>query len=381
MIDKYFADMFIDKIGEYMDDKFMVFNTQGIIIAATEPERVGTFHEASFNMMKNNQDMIIVRDDEVNKYLGVKPGIDMTIRHENEILGGVGVTGPVEQSMPLITMAKLIIEVMLDYELYKEANQQKLSKIDLLGKLLLDYSKESEEKLLPIAQNLNLKTYIPRVCILFKDVNEADSSQQIYRIISNYHKIEAQDILFINKSKEVVLFKTLPFVKKDIFTEYRAYLLAFINPLRETFLRNSLPVFDYFGSMQTHMEYYKYSYKHCQWLEYMHNVRGFFYDHINEYIEYLIPATELNGIYDSIAGLMTPSMKQNFEELFSSLKRNNYNLVQASNELHMHKNTLVFRLDKYRDLFMMNPMQYSSDRDFFDSFISYFKKVKKGSKN
>ena len=41
MIDRYFAERFIEKIGQYMDERFMVFNTNGVIIAATETERVG----------------------------------------------------------------------------------------------------------------------------------------------------------------------------------------------------------------------------------------------------------------------------------------------------------------------------------------------------
>ena len=47
MLEKEFAQRFIEKISEYTDLKFMVFNTEGIIIAATEKERVGVFHEAS----------------------------------------------------------------------------------------------------------------------------------------------------------------------------------------------------------------------------------------------------------------------------------------------------------------------------------------------
>lgn len=51
MLEKEFAQRFIEKISEYTDLKFMVFNTEGIIIAATEKERVGVFHEASYNMI------------------------------------------------------------------------------------------------------------------------------------------------------------------------------------------------------------------------------------------------------------------------------------------------------------------------------------------
>ena len=74
--------------------------SEGIIIAATEEERVGVFHEASYNMIKNGLRQIVVYPEDVPKYLGVKNGVDMTIVHNNKIVGGIGVTGLPEVSIP-----------------------------------------------------------------------------------------------------------------------------------------------------------------------------------------------------------------------------------------------------------------------------------------
>ena len=67
MIDKDFAEQFIEKLDKYVDYKFMIFNTEGIIIAATEQERVGVFHEASYNMITQGLDRIIVQPEDVKK--------------------------------------------------------------------------------------------------------------------------------------------------------------------------------------------------------------------------------------------------------------------------------------------------------------------------
>lgn len=360
-----------------MDEKFMVFNTNGVIIAATEQDRVGVFHEASYNMICNNMDMITVTPDEVRNYLGVKPGIDMLIRHNGEIMGGIGITGGIKESMPLITLARLTIESMLDYEIYKEKANLKHSQFEELCEMLINYEKQDESKLIMKAKQLNYLTHIPRIAILFIVPDGFGDPNEVFEIIQNYEKLESQDILFMQKRREIVLFKTLPFVKRDIFSGYQDYLDELLTPLQNIFLRRQLPVFRYIGSMQTHLEYYKFAYRHCLWMKDMGYNQRLFYDYMISYVMDLVPPTEINGIYDSISGLLEGDMKQNFVEIFSALGRTNYNMVAASRELHIHKNTLIFHLDKYRELYNMNPMQSSRDRSFCDLFVTFLKQYKK----
>ena len=39
--------------------------------------------------------------------------------------------------------------------------------------------------------------------------------------------------------------------------------------------------------------------------------------------------------------------------------------------LHVHKNTLVYRLDKIREILNMNPLAKNSDREFMECFYYY----------
>ena len=64
-------------------------------------------------------------------------------------------------------------------------------------------------------------------------------------------------------------------------------------------------------------------------------------------------------------------MTESYGEIVGILERNNYNLVASSKELYIHKNTLIFRLNKIRDFLGLNPIQNAGDRAFMD-FLSYY---------
>ena len=61
----------------------------------------------------------------------------------------------------------------------------------------------------------------------------------------------------------------------------------------------------------------------------------------------------------------------NYLETIGALIEKEYNLNNASDWLHVHKNTLVYRLDKIREILNMNPLAKNSDREFMECFYYY----------
>lgn len=373
MIDKDFAEQFIEKLDKYVDYKFMIFNTEGIIIAATEQERVGVFHEASYNMITQGLDRIIVQPEDVKKYLGVKHGVDMTIWNNNKIVGGIGITGKPEEVMSIITIAKISLETMLDYEMFKEANTLRNNEWDEFCNLLLKSDSKDTSHLHQLAQRQLINTELPHFAVVFDLLDEDCDRKQILGIIQASSGFSNQDIAFINKRQEIVLFKTINYPRNRIFYEYKGYMQHFLLPIYEKLLKLQQSFQYYIGSMQDKPENYKFSYRHCVWLKDNEKPRCYFYDYMNEYLQSLIPTLELYGVFNSLGNLMTPSARQDFVEMITALNTCNYNLVESSQMLHVHKNTLIFHLNKIRDLFNINPIQNGEDRAFTDSLCRYLK--------
>ncbi|HBE86333.1 MAG TPA: hypothetical protein DDW53_14450 [Lachnoclostridium sp.] len=61
-------------------------------------------------------------------------------------------------------------------------------------------------------------------------------------------------------------------------------------------------------------------------------------------------------------------------EIAGALIKTNYNLVTASKELFVHKNTLLYRYNKVKDILNINPIESSSDRFFLEAFYSFLRK-------
>ena len=372
-LNKDFANRFIEKIKEDSDYKFMVFNKEGIIIAATEEDRVGVFHEASYNMIKNKLKYIVVHPEDVKKYLGVKNGVDMTIFHKGNIVGGIGITGIPEEVTPVLTVAKIAFEAMLDYEIVKEQNILKDNDWNEFCSLLIRSDSQDSGRLSQLAEQQNLNTRLPRFCIVFDLLETESDRKNLLKTIKNSPGFTPQDIAFISRNHEIVIFKTIKAPMDRMFYTYQDQIRHFLLPIYDKFLKNQDSFQFYVGSMQQKLINYKFSYSHCIWLKEQNKTRCFFYNHLNDYTKYLTPRLELYGAFDSIGEMMDSDAKQELIDTTLALNACNYNLVKASQMLHIHKNTLILHLNKIRELYNINPMQNHDDRLFLDYLCYYLK--------
>lgn len=367
-LDKRFSEMFIEKIKRRTDYHFIIINQEGFIIAATEKERVGVFHEASYVMMRNGIDMIVVRPEELNNYLGAKPGIDVPIIIEGETIGALGITGIAEEVRPIVTVVKMTIESMLEYEILKEKTNKKNSEREAFFSLLLSERMGKSDQLINMAHRLGYSPDVMRVAIVF--IIEGANSTTVSQIMES-EKFTNQDFAFLNKESEVVVFHRLKEKPEQLLSTYRQSVKEFLEPICREFSRYKIGYKYYIGSMQNNLNNYFFAYAHCGWLSDNDFAGEFFYNHIEDYVKDQIPILELSGIYQAVLSLFENDMVENYAGIVSVLERNNYNLVSSSKELFLHKNTLIFRLNKIRDFMDLNPIQNADDRAFMD-YLSFY---------
>ena len=85
----------------------------------------------------------------------------------------------------------------------------------------------------------------------------------------------------------------------------------------------------------------------------------------------LVPFMEITRIFDVYNEYLSDEMRNSIIETIGNLEKNNYNLNTTSKELFIHKNTLIFRFNKIKSLFDINPVQEPADRNFI-SYLTYF---------
>ena len=58
MIDKTFAEKFIERITRYTDFNINIMDEKGIIIASRDKKRVGQYHEIAYRLIVGTEELI-----------------------------------------------------------------------------------------------------------------------------------------------------------------------------------------------------------------------------------------------------------------------------------------------------------------------------------
>ena len=368
------ARKFIERLTLYTNYNINIMDERGIIIASRNPERIGTFHEIAFDIIKNRKSIVEVTDE--NRFLGVLPGVNLLLTPNGKACGVIGVTGQPAEVKPIAMIVKMSMETMLEYEMEKEKLHKRQSLKERFAQSLLYDSETNLSELSSMAKMLHYNDETLRIPILCSPEKEIDG-EEILKKIKSGSRHTSQDMSFLTRKKQILIFKTLP-ARENLIADYKFIISEYLSEFLQEALGQDTKYHFYVGTIQNSLNQYKKAYEHCLWLE--QNIKStstgiYFYDYIDEYMKDLTPLTELHSIFHVLPeSLLSEKFIKNYVKLLGSLKKNNYNLVTASKDLYIHKNTLAFRLDKIRQEFNLNPLQETKAREFMEYFYYYLKK-------
>ncbi|QHQ59614.1 hypothetical protein Ana3638_01380 [Anaerocolumna sedimenticola] len=378
MLDSVFAQRFIEKIKKYTDYNINIMDEKGIIIASRTESRIGTFHEIAYRIVHGEEDEIIV--DKNNQFVGVKAGINVAFFYKNKKMGVIGITGEPSEIRPISLIIRMSMETMLEYEIYKEERFQRRNiKEQFLNRILYGEN-VTEEELGEYADRLNLKGELIRIPILIRFKEKSDLAERILSGIREKHLTSPQDIISVTRNNCIIIFKHFDGKLLDLMQTYKIFVGESISQILQYLKTINIDYTLYTGSFQNNFTQYRISYLHCKWL--FENIKTdnnsyFFYDYLEEYLKSLLPLTELNGIFEIFKIQFDDKFIDNYIEVISALAPTDYNLAEGSKHIHIHKNTMSYRLDKLRIALGMNPLFSHQERIFFTNFNDYLVKTKK----
>lgn len=369
------AKKFIERLTLYTNYNINIMDERGIIIASRNPDRIGTFHEIAFDIIRNQKPLIEVSEED--RFIGVLPGVNLLLSPNGKPCGVIGVTGKPSEVKPVAMIIKMSMETMLEYEIQKEQAYKRRSLKEGFAHELLYETNASAVELSNMAKKLNYNDEILRIPILCSPEKEINEEQILTKIKSGSNHT-SQDMSFLTRKKQILIFKTLP-SRRNLIADYKFIISEYLSEFLQEILDQDIKYHFYVGTIQNNLAQYKKAYEHCLWLE--ENIKTastgiFFYDYVDNYFKDMIPLTELHHIFHCIPeNLLDKKFIANYTELIDTLKENNYNMVTSSKALYVHKNTLAFRLDKIKQALNMNPIQVDRDRDFME-YLQYYLKNK-----
>ena len=109
-----------------------IMNTSGIIVASSEHERVGSYHQGAMEVVQTGK-VVNIRSDHLDRYPGAKAGCNMPLRVNGTIIGVVGIGGDPEE---IRDIAHLLEVYTAKYYQMEAMLQPKLTETTLRSRLL-----------------------------------------------------------------------------------------------------------------------------------------------------------------------------------------------------------------------------------------------------
>ena len=369
MIRPEMAQKFIDQITDYTEYNINIMDESGVIIASRNPNRIGTYHEAANRIIRGSEDILVIEDDKI--YPGVLPGINMAIIVNGKKEGVVGVTGDPAHIREVALVTRLAIEAMLKYEKQQEDILLRQGRKESFFQLLLRVEDADPAELRSAANILGYDESYLRVPILCR-ISDDTPADRILESIRANRTHWSQDLSTILDDSHVLVFRTLR-EKGAKNYHLRDDILSYMENTISRMDRSGVKADFFVGTPQKAFSQYIHAYHHAKWLEKKfrnkENATGpsrvrFFYDSTAEYFYSVIPKDELHRVFYQYNSQLKDEDRRQLAETINALIQTNFNLTESAKHLYVHKNTMVYRYNKIKDMLDIDPIRNSSDRTF-----------------
>ncbi|HIX16015.1 MAG TPA: helix-turn-helix domain-containing protein [Candidatus Hungatella pullicola] len=370
-MDDGLAKKLIDKLSDLTEYNISIIDENGKVVASKMEEHIGAFHETAFGIIKGKADSITV--DISDPDTGVKEGIYMALYVNKCKTGVVGINGDPKKIRSVAGIIRLSIETMLEFELYRNNNMRKFTVKERFMRTLF-YSDDFERQdLEQYFTELKLNQHLVRIPVLIQISDSSTHAVPITKQLEGSSLFSKEDFIGITNDGTIVLFKSISCHITTVMQDYKyilgEYLTCFFNYARVCGLSYSL----YIGPMENDIMQYRQAYLYCRWLQKNIGKTGtyYFYDYLVKYLESMASQQEYNAMFLYFKQGLGQKFIDNYIEIMAALIEKDYNLAKASDILHIHKNTLIYRLDKIREILNMNPLTSNSEREFMECFYFY----------
>lgn len=329
-----------------------IIGNDGIIIASSNKNRENTYHEGARICASSNRNIVITKENQ-HMYRGSKSGVNMPITYNNRVIGVVGITGTAEEVIPYGPLVKELVEMIINEMDSRIAKTSKInSRKEFFKDIIQDNDFKDMDSYIARAKLLEIDLEVPRKMIFLKLLDSNRINYQNIEIL--FRDIFNNEILNINNDKLV--------------------LMNSCNSVDELIKKL---LFELESNLDEKIKYYFIIGEECKNLVDYHNV----YSSMSV-IESIIPNdTSEKVIYMRdyeirllINGLSKESKKMYIskyinvfsgknkasKELLRTIKVyfiNNMKVSDTAKSMYMHRNTVMYRLNKFKDLYGLDLSQ------------------------
>ncbi|GAA0336893.1 sugar diacid recognition domain-containing protein [Bacillus carboniphilus] len=130
LLNENLAQRIVEEVKKLMNEEVIVTDIEGIIRASTNPSRIGEFHEGAVLAIRDKQ-AIHMTEEKVKKLKGVRFGIVLPLMIHEKPLGVIGITGKPEVVAPYGQLLKRVTELFIQENSYREEQERLTRELEL----------------------------------------------------------------------------------------------------------------------------------------------------------------------------------------------------------------------------------------------------------
>ncbi|MFO6423192.1 sugar diacid recognition domain-containing protein [Motilimonas sp. KMU-193] len=335
-----------------------VMDERGYIIGSGDPARLQQKHEGA-KLAITEQRMVEIDHATAANLKGVKPGINLPIIYLDKVIGVIGVSGEPSQVRQYAELVKMTAELIVEQaDLMSQVQWNKRHREELVLQLI-DPAPINLDQTYSVAQRLQIDLEKPRVATIFKvipDQNTAFSLEHLQQLVQLLEYPERDNLVGILSvsNNEVVVLKPISVSANGWLRESENkridQLLKRINKLGKFTINMVLG--EYFPGPRGLAQSFETARLTMDALG--NNKGGVFYyqDHKLPVIMSTIlaepwKAQQLRQPYDL---LCQHDPKQTLLKTLVAFFEYNCDFTHTCEKLHIHRNTLRYRIDKVESI-------------------------------
>ncbi|AEV30115.1 sugar diacid utilization regulator [Sphaerochaeta pleomorpha str. Grapes] len=228
------ADEIVKELSNLTKLKLNIVNSDAIIIANSDPQRVGDFHEATKKIIDEKLDELVVMD--TAQYKGTCAGTNLPIVIDHQIVGVVGITGPYKEAVSYGKIIKKMTEILIQgKERENEKTRNKIARTRFQIEWICNAQTEVSEALKERGRDFGIDITVHRR-IMVISLNEIKGESSPYSKLINLDSIEdsiEREILLLHASNTA--FKTSNVLVATLIAPSDAKLLSVAENLLKKF--------------------------------------------------------------------------------------------------------------------------------------------------
>lgn len=337
MLTHEIANNIVQETMNRLDRNINFIDTEGFIIASGTPSRIGERHEGALEAVQSGQ-TIIVSESTKHHWDGTLCGINMPVYFQNQIVGVIGITGDPEEVSGFAELVRMTTELMLD-QLFLSSQQawQSRTKEEVLQQLIKpdpDFTQVYKR-----LEMLKMELKPPYQAIVLQMNKGIEYNNMLIKKIEEIFDIQFVLVGLLDARRACIF----------VFGLSEQKLLLKLDLLNEMLERTRLPFNMGYSSSSLHCEEIPIVIREAEFaLNFIHKDHSII-SYIGlepQWIVKLSDKTVKKRFLERIISGMAESTLLTLQTFFDC----NMNARETADALFLHKNTVIYRLKKVKEM-------------------------------